>query len=133
MLLRGTRVKDIVQATGIGRMAIWRIKSNWRRTGRVVMRSLVHGRPRVLSSLEVSVSVFYHIAVISTYTWKYLESLVEKTPDIYGGELQYALLVAFNIDVDVSTIRRALHRRGFTYKKVRSSLRVEWVAQSGKP
>ncbi len=37
-----------------------------------------------------------------------------------------------NIDVDVSTIRRALPRRGFTYKKVRSSLRVEWVAQSGK-
>jgi hypothetical protein len=53
-----------------------------------------------------------------TATWKYLESLVEQTPDIYGRELQHALFVAYNIDVDVSTITRALHRRGFTRKKV---------------
>ena len=49
---------------------------------------------------------------------KYLESLVEQTPDIYGRELQFALFVAYNVDVDVSTIMRALHRRGFTQKKV---------------
>ena len=47
-----------------------------------------------------------------------MEGLVEQTPDIYGIELQYALFVAYNVDVDVSTITRALHRRGFTWKKV---------------
>ncbi|KAF8954675.1 Homeodomain-like protein [Flammula alnicola] len=102
MSLRGMRVKDIVKATGICRRTVARIKGTWKSTGEVVRKSLENGRPRVLSSLEVS----------------YLESLVERTPDIYGRELQYALFVAYNVDVDVSTITRALHRRGFTRKKV---------------
>ncbi|KAF8803807.1 hypothetical protein BYT27DRAFT_7108568 [Phlegmacium glaucopus] len=101
MCLRGMKVNDIVEATGMGRTTILRIKRNWRSTGRVVRKSLEHGRPRVLSSLEVS----------------YLESLVERTPDIYGKELQYALFAAYNVDVDISTITRALHRRGFTRKQ----------------
>ncbi|KAF8811482.1 hypothetical protein BYT27DRAFT_7023783, partial [Phlegmacium glaucopus] len=99
---RGMTVKEIMNATGMGRMTIFRIKSNWKHTGRVIHTSLENGRPRILSSLEVS----------------YLESLVEQTPDIYGRELQYALFVAYNVDVDVSTIIRTLHRRGFTRKKV---------------
>ena len=63
-------------------------------------------------------------------TWKYIESLVEQTPDIYGGELQYALFAAYNVDVDVSTIMRALRRRGFTQKKVGFILLIASMAHS---
>jgi transposase len=55
MSLRGMKVKDIMEATGMSRMTIFRIKSNWENTGRVVRKSLDNGRPRALSTLEVSV------------------------------------------------------------------------------
>ena len=55
MYLRGMTVGDIMDATGMGRRTIFRIKRNWKLTGRVVCKSLEDGRPRVLSSLEVSV------------------------------------------------------------------------------
>ena len=55
MFLRGMTTEDIMDATGMGKTTIFRIKRNWKRTGRVVQKSLEHGRPRVLSSLEVSV------------------------------------------------------------------------------
>ena len=55
MSLQGMKVKDIMEATGISRMTIFRIKSNWEYTGRVVRKSLENGRPRALSFLKVSV------------------------------------------------------------------------------
>ena len=57
MSLRGMTVKKIMNATGIGQMTIFRIKSNWKHTERVICISLENGRPRILSSLEVSVCV----------------------------------------------------------------------------
>jgi hypothetical protein len=44
--------------------------------------------------------------------------LVERKPDIYAKELKHALYIAYGTDVDVATIIRALHRQGFTRKKV---------------
>ena len=58
MYLQGMKVNDIVEATGMGQMTILWIKRNWKSTGRVVRKSLEHGWPRVLSSLEVSVGAF---------------------------------------------------------------------------
>ena len=49
---------------------------------------------------------------------QYLESLIEQRPDTYAKELQYALYTAYDVVVDVATITRALHNRGFTRKKV---------------
>lgn len=65
-----------------------------------------------------------------TATWKYMEGLIEQTPDIYGVELQHALFAAYNVDVDVSTITRALRRRGFTQKIVRFVLLIASTAHS---
>ncbi|KAF8816850.1 hypothetical protein BYT27DRAFT_7248012 [Phlegmacium glaucopus] len=40
MCLRGMKVNDIVEATGMGRTTILRIKRNWRSTGRVIRKSM---------------------------------------------------------------------------------------------
>jgi len=47
-----------------------------------------------------------------------LENLVEQQPDIYAKELQHALFTAYDVEVDATTITRALRRQGFTRKKV---------------
>ena len=52
MSLQGMTVKEIMNATGMGRMTIFRIRSNWKCTGRVICTSLKNGRPRILSSLN---------------------------------------------------------------------------------
>jgi hypothetical protein len=54
------------------------------------------------------------------WTPKLIVSMTQKlgTPDIHRKELQYALFVAYNVDIEVSTITRVLYRRGFTRKKV---------------
>jgi len=55
MSLRGMKVNDIKEATGMGQRTIARIRSNWKSTGGVVRKSLENGWPRELSSLEVTV------------------------------------------------------------------------------
>ena len=55
---------------------------------------------------------------IHNYPLQYLENLVEQRSDIYMKELQHALFAAYNVEVDGSTITRALHRRGFTRKTI---------------
>jgi uncharacterized protein YerC len=75
MCLRGMKVKDIVEATGMSRTTIFRVKRNWGFIGRVVRKSLEHGRPRVLSSLEVSVRALSEVhekcsALTRRSTWK---------------------------------------------------------------
>ena len=49
---------------------------------------------------------------------KYLESLLERTPDLYLRELQKDLAVNREVCVGISTISRTLKQRGFTRKKL---------------
>ena len=50
-------------------------------------------------------------------TLQYLESLIERTPDLYLRELKADLEENRGVSVDVSTIYRTLRRRGFALKK----------------
>ncbi|KAJ7217105.1 hypothetical protein GGX14DRAFT_331394, partial [Mycena pura] len=50
---------------------------------------------------------------------EYLEGLVERKPDSTLRELRQGLLEGMHVDVDESTVRLALHRRGFSFKNVR--------------
>ncbi|KAJ7687051.1 hypothetical protein B0H17DRAFT_1264894 [Mycena rosella] len=94
--------KDIAAATGIHRRTINRILETWRETGKCVRRPLELGRPRILTTFDVS----------------FLEGLVLRTPDIYTFELQQALFVHTGLNVDKDTLRNALIRRGYTRKTV---------------
>ncbi|KAJ7195146.1 hypothetical protein C8J57DRAFT_1034312, partial [Mycena rebaudengoi] len=84
--------KAIAKSNGVSVRTIQRVTKRWRTTGQVAKRSIAIGRPRILSSMDVS----------------YLEGLVERTPDIYLSELQSYLEAARDIHVSEDTIQRAL-------------------------
>jgi len=49
---------------------------------------------------------------------KYLESLLERTPDLYLHELRKDLVSNRSVYVSLSTISRTLQKRGLTRKKL---------------
>ncbi|PPQ97047.1 hypothetical protein CVT26_001270 [Gymnopilus dilepis] len=100
MSLRGMKVKDIVDATGMCKRTVCRVRSTWKATGKVVRKPLHTGRPRKLTALHIS----------------YLESMIERQPDIYAKDLRDALVKVYDVDVSESTITRTLSRRGITRK-----------------
>ena len=50
--------------------------------------------------------------------FKYLESLLERTPDLYLHKLQNDLLTNRGVHVSLSTISKTLRKRGLTRKKL---------------
>ncbi|KAJ7697302.1 hypothetical protein B0H16DRAFT_1232233, partial [Mycena metata] len=82
----------IAVATGFHPRTVHRILETWCNTGNVVRIPLELGRPRILTSLDVS----------------FLEGLVERTPDIYTFELQNALYAATGLEVSKNTICNTL-------------------------
>ena len=67
MSLRGMKNREIEAATGIKTRTIRRLISLWKSTGQVVKHPLETGRPRELTSLEVSVRLCYHHFVSETH------------------------------------------------------------------
>lgn len=53
--------KDVVSATGINRWTIRRARLSWESTGRVVSKSVLQGRPPILSAGDVAVRDFKKI------------------------------------------------------------------------
>jgi transposase len=49
---------------------------------------------------------------------QYLEGLIERRPDSTASELCQGLYEGMQIDVNESTITRALRNRGYSFKKV---------------
>ncbi|KAJ2932941.1 hypothetical protein H1R20_g4170, partial [Candolleomyces eurysporus] len=92
----------VAKVTGISKVTVNRVLKLSRETGSVVRVPLQNGRPRTLNSLHVA----------------YLESLIERTPDLYLGELQEQLEDSFDIRVSEWIISETLRRRGFTRKQV---------------
>ncbi|KAJ2913748.1 hypothetical protein MD484_g6667, partial [Candolleomyces efflorescens] len=92
----------VAKVTGISKVTVNRVLKLSRETGSVVRVPLQNGRPRTLNSLHVA----------------YLESLIERTPDLYLTELQEELEVSFDIRVSEWIVAETLRRRGFTRKQV---------------
>ena len=63
-------------------------------------------------------SWFIDILKRSSCTCQYLETCIERTPDMYLQELQDELSQARGVHISVATIRRSLHWRGFSRKQV---------------
>ncbi|KAH9028438.1 Homeodomain-like protein, partial [Lactarius deliciosus] len=83
---------DIAVATEISERTIRRVLKRWRETGDVICRPLQAGRPRELTSLEVS----------------YLEGLITRSPDLYLTELKECLEETYGVGVDERTISNSL-------------------------
>ncbi|KAJ6524792.1 hypothetical protein B0H19DRAFT_877286, partial [Mycena capillaripes] len=71
---------------------VYRVLRTWRTTGKHVRIPLELGRPRILTTFEIS----------------YLEGLIQRTPDIYLVELQQCLFESTGLEVAQTTIRDAL-------------------------
>ncbi|KAJ7939022.1 hypothetical protein B0H13DRAFT_1446856, partial [Mycena leptocephala] len=82
----------IAQANGVSQRTVQRVTNLWKTKGLVYNKSLAVGRPRALSSSDVS----------------YLEGLIERTPDLLLSELQCYLETARDVHVCENTISRAL-------------------------
>ncbi|KAJ6448761.1 hypothetical protein C8R45DRAFT_850143 [Mycena sanguinolenta] len=96
--------RDIANMTKISGRAVHRTLKNYYDYGDVVPPKIAQtGRPRALNGLDIC----------------YLEGLVERRPDSTAAELRQGLREGMQIDVDESTITRTLHRRGYSFKKVR--------------
>jgi transposase len=122
--------KAIAKSNGVSVRTIQRVTKRWRTTGQVAKRSIAIGRPRILSSIDVSVSRPMAIDLRNLLIFsQYLEGLVERTPDIYLSELQSYLEAARDIHVSEDTIQRALCNRGWTRKKVRNFPICECIAE----
>jgi Fe2+ or Zn2+ uptake regulation protein len=61
--------------------------------------------------------IFLKTLIYQLIVFQYLESLIERTPDLYLRELKVDLEENRGVSVDTSTIYRTLHRRGFSLKK----------------
>ncbi|EJF60806.1 hypothetical protein DICSQDRAFT_32689, partial [Dichomitus squalens LYAD-421 SS1] len=83
---------DIAEITRIRPSTVRKVLRLWRTTGEVSQRSHITGRPRALTGLEIA----------------YLESLIERKPDMYLSELKQQLEAAYEVRVDETTISRAL-------------------------
>ena len=78
------------------------------------------GRHRALNNLDLNVgahTLLYSSCYILSPTTQLLQGHIELKPDLYLSELQQILKDAHGVEVSESTIHRALHRRGYSYKK----------------
>jgi transposase len=123
-IIRKYPYKKILRITGVGARSIMRIRSLYRRTGNVVAKRIVDGRPRILNGFEVSVRLrlfsflemdFLNVGVTAA---QFLEGCIEQKPDLMLSELQDRLRGSCGVDVSPITIYRTLKRRGFTRKKM---------------
>ncbi|KAJ7649670.1 hypothetical protein FB45DRAFT_702708, partial [Roridomyces roridus] len=98
------RNRDIAEMTEISARTVRRTLKNYYDYGDVVPPRMGQvGRPRALTGLDML----------------YLEGLIERRPDSTASELRWGLFDGMRVNVDESTITRALHRHGYSYKKVR--------------
>jgi transposase len=102
MSLQGIPDSEVHEYTGISVRSIKRLRSAHRRAGEVLCKSLVHGRPRSLTSMQS----------------QFLCDCVKRTPDMALAELKTELQEVCGVDVSISTIARTLQRQGFTMKTV---------------
>jgi len=79
MLDRGQTPADVELATGISVRTVQRVRRLWLSTGWVIQHPLEAGRPRLLTSLEVSVSNSLHSSLrarLSQFSYSFLRALL---------------------------------------------------------
>ena len=115
--------------TGCATRSIERLLADWRKNSTIV-RDLTarrrRGKRQILSGTNIRVHLTICLIFLSLY-WleiildsgsQFLHGHLRHSPDIYIDEMKELLESRVGIEVDDSTIWRALRRSGFTMKKV---------------
>lgn len=115
LLHRTHSARQISGMLDVSERTVQRVIANVRQTGRVSRPAPIKGRHRILTNNDVT----------------FLQSCVERTPDIYLRELQQELEAVCGAVASEATIERALKRRGYSRKKVtRAAVEASAEAQS---
>ncbi|KDQ09081.1 hypothetical protein BOTBODRAFT_535246, partial [Botryobasidium botryosum FD-172 SS1] len=92
MALKIRDKQRIAELMDVGTSTVYRVVQKAFRTGSVTCQPLQCGGPRALSGIQIA----------------FIESCIERTPDIYLVELQAELYDAYGIIISLSTISRTL-------------------------
>ena len=122
-LCESLHLQEVVDQSGIPCRTVERILAEYKERGTVDCvkappRAL--GAPRILSRENVQVCALPDNMILpcSQPILELLEGTIRHTPDAYLDELREVVQARTGKDVSAATIWRALHRSGFTIKKV---------------
>ncbi len=121
MALEGVNHKTSVDTHSLAHAQTRRAVELFRRTGQLVRVPLVRGRPRFLNGFDLAVrhQGYSSYLLLTTLTClQFLESWVERKPDIMLDELCTQLESICGVVTTNWTISRSLRRRGYTRKRV---------------
>ncbi len=121
MAPEGVNHKDIRRYTLVSPRSTRRAVELFRRTGQLVRVPLVRGRPRLFNGFDLAVrhQGYSSYLLLTTLTClQFLESWVERKPDIMLDELRTQLESICGVVTTNWTISRSLRRRGYTRKRV---------------
>ena len=110
---------DIAHITHISKRTVDHVLQLKWETGSVVHTPLTRGWPRLLNGLDIAVRFIYLTTIYnskSIWLWKYIESLIEQTPNIFMSELQFELQEARGVHAPSQRIQEALKKWGSTQK-----------------
>lgn len=133
---KGLKKKQIADLLDVNVRTVRRVTKLEATTGSVVREPISKGPRRVLNGIDCAVSYTGSRCIPAHWLFKYLESLLERTPDLYLHELQNDLVINRGVYVSLKTISRTLHKRGLTRKKLtipakeqNEQLRGEYLAR----
>jgi transposase len=112
----------IAQLMDVHPSTVQRVVQRVQTTGSVTKCPLQCGSPRALNSIDCAVSSIPYACSPVAQTdhsrmSQYVESLIERTPDITLQELKEDLEINRGVSVNKSTVYRTLIRHGFTLKR----------------
>ena len=115
---KGLKKRQVAELLDVDARTVRRVTKLEAETGSVVREPLVKGPQRLLNGIDCAVRCVYFVfcdvyTLSSCYTLQYLESLLERTPNLYLHELQKDLVLNRGIYVSCRTISRALQKGDF--------------------
>jgi transposase len=117
---RGASINNIELDTGVNKRTVQRILKLFQITGEVIAKKAEAKRAGKLNADNMDVS--HHVRSVFIYLFhiQFVDAVLEHSPDAYLDEIQKELNEACGVQVHIFTVWRALKKRGFTLKKVRT-------------
>ena len=115
---KGLKKPQVADLLGVDIQTVRRVTKLEAETGSVVREPISKGPRQLLNGIDCAVRCVSPQHTHTQWSLKYLESLFERTPDLYLHKIQGDLIINRGIDVLLNTISRTLRKRGFTRKKL---------------
>lgn len=126
LIYMGTRssFSDVIARTGVSKTTLRRLYNEYERNGHILRPKPTvetRGRKSKLTAGNVNVCLVTVEVSATLISIKFIIGNIRQRNDLYLNELHEMLSNRIGVSVDDSTIWKALHKKGFTMKKVRSA------------